>query len=125
MEKPGLSRREEPAANKCLSKDLPVLQETAVAGSEPLDVLRLDAEALGVTLLISLPLPERSRLGELYYADWLDGERRRQPALDTDIYRWVDPISLIYRCLQAVAGSGGDEIVILDQKLAEIARISS
>lgn len=96
-----------------------------MAGSEPLDVLRLDAEALGVTLLISLPLPERSRLGELYYADWLDEERHPQPALDTDIYRWVDPISLIYRCLQAVAGSGGDEIVILDQKLAEVARISS
>lgn len=49
---------------------------------------------------------------------------RRQPAFDTDIYQWVDLISLIYQCLRAAVESDGDEIVILDGRLAIVARIS-
>lgn len=99
-------------------------QEKALAESEPFDNLRRDAVALGVKLSISLPLPERGGPRERYYADWLDEESRRQPALDTDIHLWMDLVPLIGRCLEAVANRPGNKIVILDEGLGEIARLS-
>ena len=66
-------------------------QQRAIAAEEPFDALRRDAEALGVRLSLSLPLPELNRPQGRYYADWLDEEARRQPALDTDIFLWTDP----------------------------------
>lgn len=101
-------------------------QQKAMAEEEPFDALRRDVEALGVRLSLSLPLPKPSRPEERYYADWLDEEGRRQPALDTDILPWVDPVELISRSLEAVAGQGdpSSEIIVLDERLGEVARLS-
>lgn len=101
-------------------------QQQAMAEEEPFNVLRRDAEALGARLSLSLPLPVPDRLEERYYADWLDEEGRRQPALDTDILLWEDPVQLISRSLEAVAeqDSPASEIVILDESLGEVARLS-
>jgi hypothetical protein len=74
-------------------------QARALAEEEPFDELRRDAGALGVGLSLTLPLPEP---GERYYADWLDEEGRRAPALDTDVFFYCgDPVELIARCLDA------------------------
>lgn len=103
-------------------------QQKAMSEEEPFDALRCDAEALGVRLSLSLPLPvpDTARPEERYYADWLDEEGRRQPALDTDILPWVDPVELISRSLEAVAGQGdpSSEIIVLDERLGEVARLS-
>ena len=101
-------------------------QQQAMAEEEPFDALRRDAEALGVRLSLSPPLPELNGPQGRYYADWLDEEARRQPALDTDIFLWTDPVHLISRSLQAVAAQDEprSEIVVLDEDLAEVARLS-
>lgn len=101
-------------------------QQQAMAEEEPFDALRRDAKALGVRLSLSLPPPVLDT-GERYYADWLDKEGRRQPALDTDIFLWVDPTQLIGRSLEAVAAqdNSGSEIVVLDESLGEVARLST
>lgn len=109
------------------SDDLFEHQQKAMAAEEPFDALRRDAEALGVRLFLSLSLPEQGRPGERYYADWLDEEARRQPALDTDIFLWTDPIALIGRSLEAVARQEyepGTKLVVLDEDLTEVARLS-
>lgn len=108
------------------SDELLEQQQKAMAEEEPFDALRRDAEALGVRLSLSLPLPELDRPGERYYADWLDEEGRRQPALDTDINLWTGPIGLIGRSLEAIAGQDepGSDIVVLDENLGEVARLS-
>lgn len=101
-----------------------------MAEQEPFDALRRDAEAFGVDLSLSLPLPEPGRPEGRYYADWLDEEGRRLaslPALDTDIFLWVDPVQLIRRPLEAVANRDqgpGNDIVVLDENLGEVARLS-
>lgn len=125
-----LSSPKEPEEEIMLQRPSPYLldhQERAIDEQEPLDALRRDAEALGVRLSIS---PARSGhleagAAERYYADWLDGEGRRQPALDTDIYLWTDPAGLIGRCLQAVSSQPGTRIVVLDDALHSVASISS
>ncbi|MGF1472957.1 MAG: hypothetical protein ACFB50_14610 [Rubrobacteraceae bacterium] len=104
-------------------------KQKAMAAEGPYDAgsaLRRDAEALGVRLFLSLPLPELVGPQVRYYADWLDEEGRRQPALDTDIYLWRDPVRLISRSLEAVAAQDEPrrKIVILDEDLAEVARLS-
>lgn len=101
-------------------------QQQSIAQQEPFDALRRDAEALGVDLFLSLPLPDPGSKEERYYADWLDEEGRRQPALDFDIFLWTDPIGLMGRSLEAIAGQDEprSEIVVLDEHLAEVARLS-
>lgn len=65
-----------------------------------------------------------------YCADWLDEEDRRLaslPALDTDILLWVDPTRLIRRSLEAVADRDhgpSNDVVVLDENLGEVARLS-
>jgi hypothetical protein len=94
-------------------------QAGAMAEEEPFDELRRDAEALGVRLSLTLPLPEP---GERYHADWLDEEGRRAPALDTDVFYCGDPVELIARCLDA-AVSQKTRIVVLDEDLETVATI--
>ena len=100
-------------------------QQKAMAEEELFDTPKRDAEVLGVRFSLSLPLPELDRLQGRYYADWVDEEARRQPALDTDIFLWTDPVHLISRSLQAVAAQDEprSEIVVLNEDLGEVARL--
>lgn len=108
------------------SEELLRHQQRAMAQQEPFDALRRYAEAFGVDLFLSLPLPNPGSKAERYYADWLDEEGRRQPAPDTDIFLWVDPIHLTGRSLEAVAAQDEprQKIVVLDESLGEVARLS-